>query len=103
MDDSDPDREEIADALEAFFGDAAEDCGAGGGIGGFNLDYELADGEDPHAWADRLKAFLPRLSVSPRTAFDVFPDGWERGMEWRSVSVWGEDRRRMDDPARAVP
>jgi hypothetical protein len=44
--------------LEAFFGGAAEDCGAGSGIKGFNLDYELADVEDPDTWAERLKPFL---------------------------------------------
>ena len=96
------DREDVAEELEAFFGDAAEDCGAGSGLAGFNLDYVLADDEDPYAWADRLKPFLARLGVPPGTAFTVFPDGWEPGMEWRSVCVFGEDRRRTDDPAEAV-
>jgi hypothetical protein len=95
------DRCDLADELEEFFGDAAEDCGAGCGINGFNLDYELADGEDPHAWADRLKPFLARIGVSPGTVFDVFPDGWEPGMEWRRVEVFGEDRWRTDRPGPA--
>jgi hypothetical protein len=84
--------------LEAFFGDAAEDCGAGTGIKAFNLDYELAEGEDPHAWADRLKPFLESIGARPGTWFDVFPDGWEPGMEWRRVEVYGEDGRRTDRP-----
>ena len=100
--DDGPDREDVAEELEAFFGTAAEDCGAGAGAGGFNLDYELTDCEDPHAWADRLKPFLAGLGAPPGTAFTVFPDGWELGMEWRSVCVYGEDRRRTDDPVRAV-
>ena len=44
---------DLEEELEAFFGESAEDCGAGSGNMGFNLDYELADGEDPDAWADR--------------------------------------------------
>ncbi|MBW3539680.1 MAG: hypothetical protein KY476_05365 [Planctomycetes bacterium] len=101
-DDDGPGRDDLAEELEAFFGDAAEECGAGSGVEGFNLDYELAAGEDPYARADRLKPFLARLGVAPGTAFTVFPDGWELGMEWRSVCVYGEDRRRTDDPVRAV-
>lgn len=97
-----PDREDVAEELEAFFDIAAKDCGSGRGASGFNLDYELRGGEDPHAWADRLKPFLASLVVPPGTAFTVFPDGWEFGEEWRSVCVYGEDRRRTDDPAGAV-
>jgi hypothetical protein len=96
------DREDLADALEAFFGDAAEECGSGSGKAGFNLDYELADGEDADAWADRLKPFLAGLEVPRGAAFIVFPDEWELGMAWRSICVFGEDRRRTDDPVQAV-
>ena len=92
----------MEEELENFFGDAAEDCGAGGGVGGFNLDYELATEEDPDAWGDRLKAFLAELGVAPGTAFTVFPDNWGLGMEWLSVCVFGEDLRRTDDPVVAV-
>jgi hypothetical protein len=94
-------RTDLEEALEAFFGDAAEDCGAGVGFAGFNLDYELAEDEDPHAWADRLKPFLASIGVRPGSKFDVFPDGWEPGMEWRRVEVFGEDRRRTDRPVPA--
>ncbi len=86
-------RIDLEEELEVFFGEAAEDCGAGGGKDGFNLDYELTDGEDPDAWADRLKPFLERIGVRPGTTFDVFVDGWEPGMEWRRVEVFGTDRR----------
>jgi hypothetical protein len=96
------DREDLADELEMFFGAAAEDCGAGSDTGGFNLDYELAAGEDHHVWADSLKPFLANLGVPPGTAFTVFPDGWRLGAEWRTVCVYGEDQRRTDDPVRAV-
>jgi hypothetical protein len=92
------DRENLAEELEAFFSDAAEECGAGTGRAGFNLDYELADGEAADAWADRLKPFLVGLEVPRGSAFTVFPDEWELGMEWRSVCVFGEDRRRKDNP-----
>jgi hypothetical protein len=77
--DDGPDREDIAEELEVFFDGAAEDCGAGCGSGGFNLDYEMTDGEDPHAWADRLKPFLAGIGVPRGTAFTVFRDGWELG------------------------
>jgi hypothetical protein len=93
-----PSRCDLEEELEAFFGGAAEDCGAGSGLGGFNLDYEFAPGQDPHPWADRLKSFLVGLEVQPGTYFDVFPDGWEPGAEWRRVEVFGEDRRRTDSP-----
>jgi hypothetical protein len=96
------DREDLADALEAFFGDAAEECGSGSGKAGFNLDYELVDGEDADAWADRLKPFLAGLEVPRGAALIVFPDEWELGMAWRSICVFGEDRRRTDDPVQAV-
>jgi hypothetical protein len=96
-------RSDLEEKLEAFFGEAAEVCGAGIGATEFNLDYELADGEDPHVWADRLKTFLASIDVRPGSKFDVFPDGWEPGMEWREVEVFGEDRRRMDRPGPASP
>jgi hypothetical protein len=83
---------DLEEELEAFFGDAAEDCGAGSGNAGFNLDYELAEGEDPDAWADRLKTFLAGIGVRPGTVFEVFADGWEPGMAWRRVEVLGADR-----------
>lgn len=91
-----PAREDLAEELEAFFGVAAEESGAGSGVDGFNLDYDLAAGEDPHAWADRLKPFLKCLGVRPGTKFDVFPDGWEPGLEWRRIEVFGPDQRRTD-------
>jgi hypothetical protein len=87
------DRCDLEEELEAFFAGAAEDVGAGSGNTGFNLDYELAEGADPDAWADRLKVFLQGLGVRPGTVFEVFPDGWEPGMEWRRVEVFGADRR----------
>jgi hypothetical protein len=89
---------DLKDELEAFFDGAAEDCGAGSGISGFNLDYEFSEDEDVHTWADRLKAFLESIDVRLGTRFDVFPDGWEPGGEWRRVVVFGEDWRRIDHP-----
>ena len=83
---------DLEEELEAFFGDAAEDSGAGSGEMGFNLDYDLADGEDHNAWADRLKPFLAGIGVRPGTVFEVFPDGWEPGQAWRRVEVSGADR-----------
>ena len=96
--DDGPPRYVLSDEIETYFGSAGGDCGGGVGINGFNMAFELADGEDPHAWADRLKPFLASLGVRPKTFFDVFPDGWEPGMEWRRVEVYGEDRRRTDRP-----
>lgn len=93
-------RSDLEEELEEFFGDAAEDCGAGSGEAGFNLDFDLEDGEDPQAWADRLKPFLAKIGVRKGTVFDVFPDGWEPGMEWRRVEVFGEDVRRTDRPGK---
>jgi hypothetical protein len=95
-----PSRCDLEEELETFFGRAAEDSGAGSGLGVFNLDFDFAPGQDPHAWADRLKLFLANLGVPPGTYFDVFPDGWEPGDEWRRVEVFGEDRRRIDHPGK---
>lgn len=92
---------DLEEKLEAFFGVAAEDCGAGAGAAGFNLDYELAEDEDPHAWAERLKPFLASIGDRPGTTFDVFPAAWKPGMEWRRVEVFGGERRRTDLPGPA--
>jgi hypothetical protein len=83
---------DLEEELEAFFGNAAEDCGAGSGNAGFNLDCELAEGEDANVWADRLKEFLQRIGVRIGTVFEVFPDGWEPGIARRRVEVFGTDR-----------
>jgi len=91
-------RYDLEEELEAFFGNDAEATGAGSGEAGFSLDYDLAAGEDPHTWADRLKLFLASIGVRPGTVFDVFPDGWEPGIEWRRVEVFGADQRRTDRP-----
>src|SRR5262245_28893058 len=72
-------RGELEDDVEAFFGDAAEFVGALGGVPGFNLDFELADGEDVEAWVVRLRDFLKEANARPSTFFDVFPEGWEPG------------------------
>ena len=97
-DEDGPFRCDLEEALETFFNGAAEDCGAGVGVNGFNVDYEFGPGQDPHPWADRLKPLLAGLGVRPGTYFDVFPDGWEPGKEWRRVEVFGDDRRRADRP-----
>ena len=94
------DRNELEECLENFFGTAAEDCGGGSGAAGFNLDYELADGEDARAWADRLKPFLANIGVRIGSSFDVFPDGWQPGTQWRRVDVYGADESRVDNPTR---
>ena len=91
-------RNDLEEELEAFFGGAAQDCGTGTGIAGFNLDYELSRGEDAHAWAEHLKRFLKSIGVRLGTKFAVFPDGWAPGMEWRRVEVSGVDRRRTASP-----
>ncbi len=79
--------------LEDFFGTSAELCGGGGGgAKGFNIDFELVDGEDLEAWVERLKSFLSNIGVRPSTFFTVHPDDWEPGMPWRRVEVFGEDR-----------
>ena len=87
-----PIRGDLEWELEEFFGTAAFMSGGGGGLMGFNLDFELADGEDVELWTDRLKSFLAGIGVRPSTFFTVFPDGWEPGMPWRRVEVFGQDR-----------
>ena len=89
-------RDDLEEELESFFDEAAEDCGAGSGKAGFNLDYEFADGEDVHAWADRLKPYLASLGVRQGTFFTVYPEGWEPGDRWRRVDVFGADRWLTD-------
>ncbi len=91
-------RDELAARLESFFGDAVARFETQSGRAGFGLYYELAAGEEPDTWADRLRLFLAGIGVRPNTKFDVVPDGWKRGMEWRRVEVFGEDRRRTGPP-----
>ncbi len=90
------DRSDLEEVLEDFFDGSAEDVGAGSGEAGFNLDYELLDGEDPRMWADRLRDVLRSIGVRPGTVFEVFADGWEPGQAWRRVEVFGEDRWLTD-------
>lgn len=79
--------------LEEFFGTAAANIGAGGGVDGFNLDYALRAGEDVEAWVARLRQFLAASEVAgPSTFFEVFPDGYKEGIAWRRVDLKGGDR-----------
>jgi hypothetical protein len=89
-------RDELKARLEPFFGGAVSWFQTQSGRGGFGLYYELAPGECPHTWADRLMPYPAGIGVRPNTKFDVIPDGWKEGMEWRRVEVFGEDRRRTD-------
>jgi hypothetical protein len=91
-------RDELAARLESFFGGAVARFETQSGLAGFGLYYELAAGEDADTWADHLRPYLAGIGVRPNTKFDVFPDGWKRGMEWRRVEVFGEDRRRTGLP-----
>ncbi len=74
-------RLDLEEKLADFFGSAAEDAGAGSGESGFNLDYELATGEDIEFWSSRLCEFLRQIEVRPGTVLDAFPDGWKPGMK----------------------
>ncbi len=100
VDDEGPSRFYLEQELEAFFDEAAEDCGAGAGLSMFNLDFEFAPDVDPHPWADRLKLLLADLGVRQGTYFDVFPDCWEPGDRWRRVEVFGTDILRTDHPGK---
>lgn len=89
--------------LEEFFGEAVVSTGGSGGIGGFTLDFELAEGEDLDEWVTRLREYLrQRPNTGRKTYFDVLPDGWEPGKAKRRVEVFGADRWIRDgepDPA----
>ena len=85
-------RGDLEDDVEEFFGDAARFSGAGSGVMGFNLDFELAAGEDVESWVVRLRDFLIQANARPSTFFEVFPDGWEPGQAWRRVDLKGGDR-----------
>ena len=87
-------RADLEEQLDAFFASAAENVGSGAAQNGFNLDYELADGEDVNQWADSLLKFLTGLGVRAGTTFDAFPDAWEEGMAFRRVEVWGNPDNR---------
>src|SRR5262249_56345904 len=86
--------------LEGFFGQAAICTGGGGGVDGFNLDYELCDGQDVDSWVARLREFLKQAGAGRRTFFEVYPEEWEPGMVWRRVEVFGADRWTTERPPR---
>ena len=65
---------------ENFLGTAARFSGGGGGVLGFNLDFELADGEDVELWVVRLRDFLKQAKARPGTVFEAFPEDWKEGM-----------------------
>jgi hypothetical protein len=91
-------RDELKARLAPFFGGAVSRFETQSGQAGFGLYYELAAGEDPDTWADRLRPYLAGIGVRPNTKFDVIPDGWKRGMECRRVEVFGENQRRTGPP-----
>jgi hypothetical protein len=86
-------RNDLEDDLEVdFFGNAAEQTGAGSGARGSNLDFELADGQNVEQWVTRLRDYLRQREVRPGTVFEVFPEDWEPGMMWLRVEVFGSER-----------
>jgi hypothetical protein len=85
-------RDDLEYEVEAFFGSAARFSGAGSGARGFNLDYQLADGQDVESWVGRLREFLKHAKARPGTCFEVYPAGWKPGAAWRRVEVFGADR-----------
>lgn len=85
-------RGDLEDEVEGFFGNAAMLTGAGGGLQGFNLDFELAEDQDVDVWVARLRDFLKQANARPSTFFDVYPEDWKPGMPWRRVHVFGEER-----------
>lgn len=86
-------RNHLEDELEEdFFGRHAQLTGAGSGVPGSNLDFELADGEDVEQWVVRLRDYLRQWGVQPGTFFAVFAEDWEPGMAWPRVEVFGADR-----------
>ena len=85
-------RNDLEGAVAGFFGTAAEFAGGGNVSRGFNLDFELTDGEDVEEWVVRLREFLRQNHAPGGTLFEVFPDNWQPGMEWRRVEVYGTDR-----------
>lgn len=84
-------RAELEDALEDFFGDAAELVACGSGLGSSDVSFELADGEDPAVWAERVRGFLRAEGARRTTWLAVFPDGWDDGDPFERVPVYGPE------------
>ncbi|MBY0228153.1 MAG: hypothetical protein K2W96_02615 [Gemmataceae bacterium] len=84
-------RTELEEELEGFFGGDARFSGAGSGVQGANLDFELEDGEDVGRWVTHRREFLRSHGAKPGTVFEVFPEDWEPGKPWRRVEVFGRD------------
>jgi hypothetical protein len=87
--------------LEGFFGEAASCTGGGGRVDGFNLDFELCDGQDEDSWVTRLREFLKRAGAGRRTFFDVYPKEGKPRMAWRRVEVFGADRWLTERPPKS--
>jgi hypothetical protein len=81
-------RSDLEEKLTVFFGNSAEDAGAGSGEDGFNLDYELAPGDDGEFWTSRVRDFLRKVGVRPGTVLEVFPDDWKPGAEFGHFTLW---------------
>jgi len=85
--------------LEEFFGGAASQCGGSSGTEGFNLDFELAEGENLDHWVSRLREYLQQRPKTGRlTYFDALPEDWAPGKPKRRVQVFGEDRWITEEP-----
>jgi hypothetical protein len=84
-------RRDLEKELKAFLRGAVENREAGGGNAGCNLHYEVASGHYS-VTCDRVKAFLADRCVRPGMVLELFPDGWQPGMPWRRVEIFGADR-----------
>ncbi|MFF3918543.1 hypothetical protein ACFYZB_34790 [Streptomyces sp. NPDC001852] len=64
-------RDEVEDALEAAFELGGEVTGAGSGMGRCHLDLGIAEGSDPAAALERLRAVLSELGVADCATLNV--------------------------------
>lgn len=81
-------RARVEDEIDELLGTAGENVGAGSGIKGWDLSYELDNGEDLDEWVGRIVARLRELGVRPGTFVGVFPLNWEADGTYRRVEVW---------------
>ena len=86
----DRDLSELEADLESWLGNAGEITGTGSGRLGWNIDVELADGQNIERCVAQLFAALSSSPVGvPRdTYFRVFPPVWVEGTGGRLVQVY---------------
>ena len=81
-------RTSLEDDLEDEFERFLAVTGGGGGVGGWNIDIELASDVNLDDVLPKIVRFLREWGVPEDTYLDIYPPDWEEGEAPRRVDVF---------------